>query len=273
MRVLSLNAWGGRIGGLLEYLSSADADIYCLQEIYDSPNEGTYSDAAGLVRDGKPLVHARLFEELKRALPGHTGHFFPATAWELRDIPKEEIVPCQFGIATFIRKGTVVEASETKFVYQDYRHVPQVEAPTPRLAHAVRLLYKKGPPVVVAHMHGLWIPEGKHDTPARIEQAHKLLRLLEDVAEVGDSVVLCGDFNVLPGSQTFKVLQGLSDLVVGGGHNSTRTPLYYNDPKKKGEPLFADYMLVSPGVKVKKFEVVRNPVVSDHCPLVLDITW
>ncbi|MGO6900389.1 endonuclease/exonuclease/phosphatase family protein, partial [Rhizobium ruizarguesonis] len=45
----------------------------------------------------------------------------------------------------------------------------------------------------------------------------------------------------------------------------TRTSYYL----KQGR--FADYMLVTPGVKVAKFEVVEAPEVSDHRALLLDI--
>lgn len=79
--------------------------------------------------------------------------------------------------------------------------------------------------------------------------------------------MVCGDFNVLPGSATFRVLAGLglSDLVTGNGLVDTRTSHYL----KQGR--FADYMLVTPDVKVVTFEVVEAPEVSDHRALLLDI--
>ena len=58
---------------------------------------------------------------------------------------------------------------------------------------------------------------------------------------------------------------GLTELVTSGGFAGTRTSLYPKDGR------FADYMLVSPGVSVTRFEVVREPEVSDHCALLLDI--
>jgi endonuclease/exonuclease/phosphatase family metal-dependent hydrolase len=49
------------------------------------------------------------------------------------------------------------------------------------------------------------------------------------------------------------------------GFQGTRTS-HYTKPGK-----FADYMLVNECVNVIDFDVVRDPEVSDHCPLLLTI--
>ncbi len=51
----------------------------------------------------------------------------------------------------------------------------------------------------------------------------------------------CGDFNVLPDSQTFEVLRdlGLTDLVTARGFTSTRNS-QYTKPNR-----FADYVMVN----------------------------
>jgi endonuclease/exonuclease/phosphatase family metal-dependent hydrolase len=80
--------------------------------------------------------------------------------------------------------------------------------------------------------------------------------------------VVCGDLNVLPDSRLFQVLGqfGLSDLVTSRGFTDTRTS-FYKKPER-----YADYMLVTPDVRVLSFDVVREPEVSDHCPLLLDVS-
>ncbi len=102
---------------------------------------------------------------------------------------------------------------------------------------------------------------------ARQDQAAALVRLIERVWPGDEGLVVCGDFNVLPDSATFAILArlGLSDLVTGNGLVDTRTSYYLKQSR------FADYMLVTPGVKVGKFEVVEAPEVSDHRALLLDI--
>ena len=58
---------------------------------------------------------------------------------------------------------------------------------------------------------------------------------------------------------------GLTDLVTTRGFESTRNSQY----KKPGR--FADYMLVSDPLLGARFDVVHDPEVSDHCPLLLEI--
>jgi endonuclease/exonuclease/phosphatase family metal-dependent hydrolase len=73
--------------------------------------------------------------------------------------------------------------------------------------------------------------------------------------------------NLLPGSETFAILGrlGLTDLVTARGFSDTRTSFYRKDNRH------ADYLLVTPNVDVRRFEVVESPEVSDHRPLMLDI--
>ena len=99
------------------------------------------------------------------------------------------------------------------------------------------------------------------------EQARKLLALSSQVAGPGDARVICGDFNVEPGSETLRLLSaaGFTDLVTTRGFAGTRTS-YYAKPGR-----FADYMLVDAQTPVRTFEVIRAPEVSDHCPLLLEL--
>ena len=82
----------------------------------------------------------------------------------------------------------------------------------------------------------------------------------------GDPIVACGDFNVLPGSETFRVMTRVApyNLVTLRGYDSTRTSHY---PKANR---WADYMLVNGPLKNAPFEVVSDPEISDHCPLVIE---
>ena len=82
-----------------------------------------------------------------------------------------------------------------------------------------------------------------------------------------DASIVCGDFNVEPASETLAILAeiGLTDLVTSRGFAGTRTS-YYPKPGK-----YADYMLVNSHVEVLHFDVVGEPEVSDHCPLLLEI--
>ena len=264
MRIMCLNAWGGRLyEPLALYLAKMQPDVLCLQEVVHTPLTERpwliYRDA------GIELPQrANLFDDVRGLLPEHTATFCPAAQGDLWD--GDERIVSQWGLATFVRRSLPIIAQAQGFVHGVFSPDGYGEHPRSRTGHAVRIFdFEAGGAVTVAHMHGLRDPAGKHDTPERRLQAARLKALVETVAESGDGVVVCGDFNVNPDSETFGVLAdlGLSDLVVGRGFASTRTSHY------RKENRFADYMLVNPALAGAEFEVVATPEVSDHCPLVL----
>lgn len=267
MKIVSLNAWGGKLGRpLIDYLRGENADVLCLQEVVHTP--ATTADWL-TYRDGDHVLPQRtnLFVELVAALPGHIATFCPAAQGELWD--GEVAVPSQFGIATFVRAGLPVIGQMQGFVHGAYSPDGYGAHPRPRNAHVVRVFEQaRGRAVTIGHMHGLRdIAAGKADTPERLLQARALARLVAAVAGADDLVVVGGDFNVEPDSATFRVLRelGLEDLVRRFGSDGTRTSHY----AKPGR--FADYLLVNRDAEVKAFTVVRTPEVSDHCPLVLEV--
>jgi endonuclease/exonuclease/phosphatase family metal-dependent hydrolase len=76
--------------------------------------------------------------------------------------------------------------------------------------------------------------------------------------------ILCGDFNLLPDTDSLAILeQGMRNLVKEYRVTSTRSQ-FYEKPDR-----FADYILVSPEVIVEDFQVL-DEAVSDHLPLLLE---
>lgn len=266
LRIISLNAWGGRLHeALIEYVAAADPDVLCLQEVLRAP--GTRSGWS-IYRDGDVELPQRfnLFAEVSAALPGHNAFFCPTSRGELFD--GDNIIAAEFGLATFVRQSHSVIAQGLGFVHGKFSADGWGHHPRPRNAHCIRLFSQEhGAALTIAHMHGLRDLAGKGDTAARKAQAERLAGLIGRVWPGDEDLIVCGDFNVLPDSVTFEILGrlGLSDLVTGHGLADTRTSYYL----KQGR--FADYMLVTPGVNVAKFEVVEAPEVSDHRALLLDI--
>jgi hypothetical protein len=267
MRVLSLNAWGGRVHDrLIPYLRDTDPDILCLQEVVRTP---TAEEEWLIYRDhGVDLPQrANLFQEVADVLPSHQAFFCPAARGDLYD--GERRIPSEWGLATFVRRTFPVIGQAQDFVHGEFAPTGWGDHPRSRNAHVVRLFDYDAPrAITIAHMHGLRDPNGKEDTPARLAQANRFAELIGRTRGEGDKVVVCGDFNVLPTSATFAALGalGLKDLVTTGGYTDTRTSLY------KKAPRYADYMLVSANVTVRSFDVVREPEVSDHRALLLDFT-
>lgn len=263
MEIICLNGWGGRLHDALDaYLRAADPDVLCLQEVIHTPA----SDAEWLdYRDGDHSLpqRANFFRDVAAALPDHRATFCPAAEGELWQ--GDEAIPSQWGLATFVRGDIPVIGQVQGFVHKSFVAGGYGEHPRSRSAHAVRLHDASNPvPVTVAHMHGLRDLAGKMDTPERLRQAHRFADLVEATAEPGDRLVVCGDFNVEPQSETLGVLRGrlaLYELVTRNGFAGTRSSFY----KKPGR--FADYMLVNESVTVEAFDVVETPEVSDHRPL------
>lgn len=266
MRIMSLNAWGGTLHAeLLSYLAETAPDVLCLQEIIDSPE----TDREWLeYRDGPHVLpqRANLFSEIRRALPDHAAFFCPAAQGALWD--GDRPVPSRWGLASFIHRSLPVIGQAQGFVHKGYEADGFGTHPRSRNAHAIRVFDHAGDrAVVVSQMHGLRDLAGKGDTPERLAQAERFLALTRQIAEPGDRVVMCGDFNVEPDSTTLRLLAcaGMTELVTAGGFAGTRTSSY----KKPGK--FADYMLIDDPAVVKSFKVVRSPEVSDHCPLIVEL--
>ena len=266
MKIVCLNAWGGKLAhNLLPWLAELQPDILCLQEVTHTP----LSDQAILYyRDAgaELLQSANLFSEIKAVLPRHFAMFCPSAEGSLWH--GDTKVSSQFGIATFVRSDLAIVAQAQAFVHKSYEPGGFGAHPRARNAHVVRVCDGSNQrSITVAHMHGLYDPNGKMDTPERLAQVNQLRALIKTVAEPADLQMICGDFNVLPQSETLLILRDdcLTELVTSRGFQSTRTS-HYPKPGK-----FADYMLVNNVAAIKSFDVIYNPEVSDHCPLVLEI--
>jgi endonuclease/exonuclease/phosphatase family metal-dependent hydrolase len=266
MKIMSLNGWGGKLHEALSaYLEMASPDVLCLQEVVHSPVAGKpWLD----YRDGDHVLpqRAHMFAEVAAVLPDHTALFCPAAQGVLWD--GDQPLPSQWGLATFVRKSLPIVAQAQGFVHKTFSPHGYGEHPRSRNAHAIRIYdFEKQRFVTVAHMHGLRDLNGKMDTPERRRQAMALRELATRVAAPDDPLIVGGDFNVEPSSETFALLAeiGCKDLVTAHGFSGTRTSFY----RKPGR--FADYLLVNDRVEVLRFDVVTEPEVSDHCPLLLEI--
>lgn len=236
-----------------------------MQEVIHSPQSPkdwlTYRDGAHVLPQ-----RANFFRDVCEALPDHVATFCPAAQGELWD--EASSVPSQWGLATFVHKSLPIISQAQGFVHKDFSPVGYGDHPRSRSAHGVRVYsYEQERAISVTHMHGLRDLAGKMDTVERQAQAHRLLQLSQQVTEPDDLAVICGDFNVDIGSETLAILSAanMTELVTHHGYKPTRNSQY----KKSGR--YADYMLVNDLDAVRRFEVIYDPEVSDHCPLVLEI--
>jgi len=252
MKVISLNTWGGRAGkeGLLRFFKrNSDADIFCLQEMWSAPYEHLEGKDAG----GVPLDHSNIMvyglQEIAAVLSDHRDYFRPHHM-------------DNYGLAMYVRKGLKVIDEGEVYVYKEKGHLPERDAGFhARNVQYVTIDTQLGRRTVM-NFHGLWNGQGKGDGEDRLEQSRRIIEFLKTLDH---PYVLIGDFNLLPDTQSLKMLEesGLRNLIKEYGITSTRTS-HYAKPEK-----FADYALASEGIDVKEFKVLPDEV-SDHAPLLIE---
>lgn len=256
MKLISLNVQCGKeLESLKRYLAKEieNTDIFCFQEVFDT------SSSKKALKDG---YHANVYHELQEALPGYVGYFAPAQ--EGFDFFGPANFPISEGLAIFIKKSIKVDKTGNIFIFKSYnsRSPDDDNSFMPRnLQYAC---FKKGnSSYVIANIHGLWNGKGKTDSPERIKQSEIIKEFLN---KIEGKKILCGDFNLLPGTQSLDILEeGMINLIKSYKIKTTRSSLY-NKPNK-----FADYTLVSPEVNVKSFSVPQIEV-SDHLPMELEFS-
>lgn len=254
MKIITLNTWGGRAGKekLLAFFEKHKdtTDIFCLQEIWSAP----YEDLEGRAAGGQTIDHDQVMvygmQEISELLSGHFSYFRPHF---LDD----------YGLAMLVKKDLEVTEEGEVFVHKHKGYVPEGDLGN----HARNIQYVSlevsGKPLTVINFHGLWNGNGKTDSEDRITQSKNILEFTKNIS--GD-FVLCGDFNLLPETESIKMLEasGLKNLIKEYGVTSTRTSYYPKEEK------YADYVLVTKEVHAKDFKVLPEEV-SDHAALLLEL--
>lgn len=244
MKLITLNTWGGVVKEpLLEFLKkNSDVDIFCLQEIFHNLPEENKLDMFS-------KADSKLFSDIEVALQSHVGYFRPS-------------VGDSYGHAIFIRKGiTVKEEGDIIIHGHEGADVFSGGEGHSRNLQYVNIELLNDQKLAIANVHGLWNGQGKTDTPERLEQSRKIKDFMDSV---NDPKILCGDFNLLPDTESLKIIEGGSrNLIREYSVTSTRTS-FYTKPDK-----FADYVFVSPEINVLDFKVLPDEV-SDHSVLRLE---
>lgn len=261
MKLLCLNIWGGQaykplLGFIRE--QSKDIDIFCFQEVLQSP-VSKFSNGA------KTDISSDLFKVLK----DYNG--FLATpflsGYDLKDKVDFDLT---IGQATFVRKGIKVLSEQTIFVYGkdgpvsmwNIKRLKKKYLDIPRNMHCITIKIGSKE-ILIGNLHGFWMPRAKTDTPQRVRQSGKVKEIFDPF--VGPRI-LCGDFNLRPDTKSIRLLEeNMKNLIIEFGITSTRSSLHKRKQK------FADYIMISDEIKVNKFEAI-NENVSDHLPLLLDFS-
>ncbi len=253
MKLITLNTWGGRAGRdlLLSFFPKyeQETDVFCLQEIWSAPHD----HLEGYSTAGKPLTNADVATRIMQDICGTLSNFKEYFRPHFTD---------HYGIMTMVNKKIRVQDEGEVYVHKEKGYFPKDDLGK----HARNIQWLKlendGKLFAIINFHGLWNGQGKGDSDDRILQSQNIINFLKTIQ---GEYILCGDFNLLPDTQSLKMFEefGLRNLIKEYGITSTRTSFY------KPEVRYADYVFVSPGVKVNDFRVLPDEV-SDHNALMLD---
>lgn len=231
MKVISLNTWEGKI---LEPLKSF------IQKYSKEVDVFCFQEV--LKEDEN-----NLFDLIQKILPDFDGYF------------NEQVHGV--GLATFVKKTIEVKKVDTFCILSSEETKKQngVLYHYPRIVQIISL---KNIDVNIFNFHG--IPGAmKEDTIVRKLQSERLQRILDNYT---GNKILVGDFNLSPNTNAIGVLENmLNNLMKNSDAKTTRTKLY----EKRDILPFADYIFVSPNLKINSFNVLPDEV-SDHLPLIVD---
>lgn len=158
-----------------------------------------------------------------------------------------------------------IKEHENEFYYKEYRY--EYDATNFRKEDWCRSIQNaivkvNDKELQIINVHGIW-NEGKTGDERTIAQSEFILsKLRKDLP-----VIVVGDFNLLPTSDSIKMLnQELINLIEEYQIESTRP--HFDDGLDKGN-IVCDYIFVNDLVKVNHFQVLESNA-SDHLPLLLD---
>jgi endonuclease/exonuclease/phosphatase family metal-dependent hydrolase len=246
MKLVTLNLWGGRVKEKYKdfFDTYQDIDIWCFQEVFKNKEGDAYVNVKGFEPD------FNLESTLAKYLNFHQSEFC-------------QVQENSYGIASFIHKDIkIIDRGETLVARGDWWKIEDGH----NRDHHRKLQWLEievnGKKLLIVNVHLTHRPEGKSDSDKRLNQS----KIIVDFLNMFDCPkILVGDFNLLPNTESIKMIEdsGMKNLIKEHGVTSTRTELYQ-------KPLqFADYVFVSPEIKVKEFKVLPD-VVSDHAPVYLD---
>ncbi len=186
LKILSLNLFEGGIlwDNIVTFLHKEQPDILCLQEVIDGSAD-------------QP-THFQSITRLKKVLPDF-HYFFSPELYEVSSKGEGDI-----GNAIFSRFP--LSNQQTIFLNGKYQKVNRPEdkedfSTDPKnLQSCLVTVAEKS--IHVLNLHGIWGLDGG-DNPDRLEMSEKIIGVIRDKL----SLVLMGDFNVRPDTQTIRNIE------------------------------------------------------------------
>lgn len=250
LKVFSLNLWnGGRLlDEALRFLKAQSADIMLFQEAYDG-------------QDSSLERRLRTTQELRKAFPDYDSSFAPVYL-DTRD-KEGEIEDGQFLMSCFPildHKNIYFDIPYGRYD-QDGVHDFTLFPATCQVAR----VNIQGRVVRILNVHGpVWL-DGTVDTDRRLMMKDALLKEMNQAQDQQEAIILGGDFNVQPQTQTRQDLKQFVQPVLAD--NKLKTTF---NMKRKSNPGYAtapvDMIYVSPEFSVLEAECLEEDI-SDHLPI------
>ena len=258
MRLVSFNISikKDNTSGVIDLLNNLAPDFVALQESMMPHEKSVY---AGF-RSGEDIANYFLEQ-----MP----HSFFAPLYIANRVTNNGVVVKDFG--GNVEQGTQVLSrypicsADNKFYYENYKvgydakYFKEKDWARSILTAIISMPNNKK--IKIIDVHGIWNLTRMGDDRTVAQSEFIIAELLRDKMPT----IVAGDFNLLPESQSIKMLgRYLTNLSVEYKLKTTRPK---SDDDKKC--MVVDYIFVTNDIKVKDFTAVDTDV-SDHLPLVLD---
>jgi endonuclease/exonuclease/phosphatase family metal-dependent hydrolase len=240
MKLMTLNVWQGRLERvLLKHLEQQNVDFACMQEAVDYEGK-----TGGLISS---------YSKIGASLRLDQQFFSPLYALKFGS------KSITFG--NVIYSNLPFEQSETIFTRGQYKDDFDFDVDDYNIRALQHTLVKVGDKKLhILNHHGHHIDAHKLGDEETMRQS---ALIIEYIKQLDGAVILCGDFNLSPESESIKQFDSiLQNLPVTHSLETTRSLLAY---KKE----VCDYIFVNESVEVKDFSM-DDTIISDHNALILD---
>ncbi|AKM83597.1 hypothetical protein A2422_01855 [Candidatus Woesebacteria bacterium RIFOXYC1_FULL_31_51] len=243
---------------LAKFLKDQRADILCLQEVtkeIDTTVLHEYVTKRPVDTATTELIYAffgpnSIMDRFDmKGFHGHDAfHFDLGGLAEMGNYTKSKFKITK-GQNIFLQNHFTYTTDRSKWPDEDYRTV---------LVTDLEIGKKQ---LRVLNYHGIWT-RNKLGNEKSLKACEKINKL---ALEAEGEAIICGDFNLFPGTPSMKVFRKNFTSLVDKFEIKTTRP--FSNELNKLDRNVVDYIWVSKGIKVNNFEVLDNDV-SDHLPLV-----
>lgn len=239
MKLLQANIWGGRLGHqIVDLLKEESADIVCLQEVVSAP--------------GDALVSTTL-EELQQEAGYAHAFFSPVFSFH--------IMTKIAGFGNAIVSHLPLEEQQTIFTRLELKENFDFDTDDYNIRNLQHSVVRVGDTQLhILNHHGHHIRQHKNGDAETLRQCQVIA---EYVQTLEGPVILTGDFNLAPHSESLELLNNtLVNLSSTHKLKTTRTQLTHKTE-------VCDYIFVSKDIQVQKF-YASDTIASDHKALIVE---